>query len=210
MRPCTPPQARPCGAPGPARGPTLLEVKVARIRGHFIGDHQQYRPRPERQQARERDPVALLAERLGEDVAPHRAAVAAEIDAAFETGPQGAWPDAATVERDVYAPDPPGPPAPATAPPAEREISFLEAVNEALDQAMSANDSVITLGEDIAGGAGLGGQQEGAMGGTFGATRGDCWGPSERRECETRPSPRRVSWARPPAPPSPACAPWWT
>ena len=165
-------------------GPTLLEVKVARIRGHYIGDHQPYRPRSERQQARERDPVALLAERLGEDVAPHRAAVAAEIDAAFETGPQGAWPDAATVERDVYAPDPPGPQPPATAPPAEREITFLEAVNEALDQAMSANDSVIVLGEDIAGGAGLGGQHEGAMGGTFGATRGllATYGPARVRD----------------------------
>ena len=153
-------------------GPTLLEVKVARIRGHYIGDHQQYRPRPERQEARRRDPVALLAERLGTDVAPFRAAVATEIDAAFESGPQGAWPDAATVERDVYAPDPPGPPPSATAPPTEREITFLQAVNEALNQAMEADDSVITLGEDIAGGAGLGGRHEGAMGGTFGATRG--------------------------------------
>jgi 2-oxoisovalerate dehydrogenase E1 component len=153
-------------------GPTLLEVKVARIRGHYIGDHQQYRPRDERQQARGRDPVALLAERLGADVAPQRAAVAAEIDAAFETGPQGAWPDPADVERDVYAPDPPGGTAPDAAPPAERDVTFLEAVNEALNQAMAADDSVIVLGEDIAGGAGLGDRHEGAMGGTFGATRG--------------------------------------
>ena len=165
-------------------GPTLLEVKVARIRGHYIGDHQQYRPRDERQEARGRDPVALLAERLDEDVVPYRAAVAAEIDAAFETGPQGAWPEPATVERDVYAPDPPGPPAPAAAPPAEREITFLEAVNEGLNQAMAADDSVIVLGEDIAGGAGLGGQHEGAMGGTFGATRGllGTFGPARVRD----------------------------
>ncbi len=165
-------------------GPTLLEVKVARIRGHYIGDHQQYRPRDERQEARGRDPVALLAERLGTDVAPYRSAVAAEIDAAFETGPQGAWPDATTVERDVYAPDPPGPQPPAAAPAADREISFLEAVNEALNQAMSADDSVIVLGEDIAGGAGLGGRHEGAMGGTFGATRGllDSFGPARVRD----------------------------
>ena len=164
-------------------GPTLLEVKLARIRGHFIGDPQQYRPRSERQEARERDPVALLAERLGEDVAHYRAGVQGEIDTAFETGPAGAWPDAATVERDVHAPDPPGP-APAAAPPAEREISFLQAVNEALNQAMQADDRVIVLGEDIAGGAGLGGQYEGAMGGTFGATRGllETFGPERVRD----------------------------
>lgn len=165
-------------------GPTLLEVKSARIRGHFIGDPQQYRPRSERQEARRRDPVALLAERLGADVAPYREAVATEIDAAFESGPQGAWPEPATVERDVYAPDPPGTPAPLAAPPADREISFLQAVNEALNQAMAADDSVIVLGEDIAGGAGLGDQHEGAMGGTFGATRGllETFGPARVRD----------------------------
>ncbi|MDE0652735.1 MAG: alpha-ketoacid dehydrogenase subunit beta [bacterium] len=128
--------------------------------------------------------MALLAERLDEDVAPYRAAVAGEIDAAFETGPQGAWPDAATVERDVYAPDPPGPEPPAAAPGAEREITFLEAVNEALNQAMEADETVITLGEDIAGGAGLGEKHEGAMGGTFGATRGllATFGPARVRD----------------------------
>ena len=167
-----------------SEGPTLLEVKVARIRGHYIGDHQQYRPRDERQEARGRDPVALLAERLGEDVAPYRAAVAAEIDAAFETGPQGDWPEPATVERDVLAPDPAGPQPVAAAPPAEREITFLEAVNEGLNQAMAADDAVIVLGEDIAGGAGLGGRHEGAMGGTFGATRGllGTFGPARVRD----------------------------
>ena len=165
-------------------GPTLLEVKLARIRGHYIGDHQQYRPRSERQEARKHDPVALLAGRLGSDVASHRAGVQAEVDAAFESGPASAWPDAATVERDVYAPDPPGPPAPAAAPPAEREISFLEAVNEALNEAMQADDRVIVLGEDIAGGAGLGSPHEGAMGGTFGATRGllETFGPARVRD----------------------------
>ena len=164
-------------------GPTLLEVKLARIRGHFIGDPQQYRPRSERQEARQRDPVALLAERLDTEVAPYRAGVQAEIDTAFETGPAGAWPDPATTERDVYAPGPPRE-ASAAAPPAEREISFLQAVNEALNQAMQADDRVIVLGEDIAGGAGLGGQHEGAMGGTFGATRGllETFGPARVRD----------------------------
>ena len=165
-------------------GPTLLEITAARIRGHYIGDPQQYRPRPDRREATGRDPVARLAERLGEDVARHRAEFEAEIDAAFEVGPSGAWPAAADVERDVYAPEPAGPPAPATAPPAEREITFLEAVNEALREAMGADESVIVLGEDISGGAGLGGPQEGAMGGTFGATRGllATFGPARVRD----------------------------
>ena len=165
-------------------GPTLLEVKVARIRGHYIGDPQQYRSRTERQEARERDPVARLAARLDEDLAGHRAAVEAEIDSAFAVGPGGALPDAADVERDVYAPDPPGPPAPAAAPTSDREITFLQAVGEALHQAMDADPAVIVLGEDISGGAGLGDPQEGAMGGTFGATRGllAAFGPARVRD----------------------------
>ena len=165
-------------------GPTLLEVKVARIRGHYIGDPQQYRSRTERQEARERDPVARLANRLGEDPARHRADAERDIDTAFAAGPSGAWPDGGDVERHVCAPDPPGPPAPAAAPPAEREITFLEAVNEALNEAMRADDSVIVLGEDISGGAGLGGPLEGAMGGTFGATKGllGKFGPSRVRD----------------------------
>ena len=157
---------------------------MARIRGHYIGDPQQYRSRTERQEARERDPVARLANRLGEDPARHRADAERDIDTAFEAGPSGAWPDSGDVERHVYAPDPPGPPAPAAAPPAEREITFLEAVNEALNEAMRADDSVVVLGEDISGGAGLGGPLEGAMGGTFGATKGllGKFGPSRVRD----------------------------
>ncbi|MCY3951006.1 MAG: alpha-ketoacid dehydrogenase subunit beta [bacterium] len=88
------------------------------------------------------------------------------------------------MERDVLAPDPAGPQPAAAAPPAEREITFLEAVNEGLNQAMAADDAVIVLGEDIAGGAGLGGRHEGAMGGTFGATRGllGTFGPARVRD----------------------------
>ncbi|MCY3561916.1 MAG: dehydrogenase E1 component subunit alpha/beta [bacterium] len=164
-------------------GPTLLEAKVARIRGHYIGDPQQYRPRAERQEARRRDPVARLVEQLGTEAAPGRDAVASEIDAAFERGPRGAWPDPGTVERDVYAPAA-SQRAPVAAPPADREITFLEAVHEALRAAMAANDSVVVLGEDISGGGGLGGPHEGAMGGTFGATRGllEAFGPQRVRD----------------------------
>lgn len=50
-----------------------------------------------------------------------------------------------------------------------RELSFLDAVNEALTQAMERDPSVIVLGEDVAGG---GGRTEEAWGGILGATRG--------------------------------------
>jgi pyruvate/2-oxoglutarate/acetoin dehydrogenase E1 component len=52
------------------------------------------------------------------------------------------------------------------------ERSFLEAVRDTLAHAMRVDPTVIVLGEDIAGGAGQGAPLEGAMGGTFGATKG--------------------------------------
>jgi hypothetical protein len=49
---------------------------------------------------------------------------------------------------------------------------MVQAIREALRQAMKAMPKVIVLGEDVAGGAGLGPPREGSMGGTFGVTKG--------------------------------------
>lgn len=54
---------------------------------------------------------------------------------------------------------------------AERTRSMVQAIGEALHQAMEADPTVIVLGEDVVGGAGLGPPLEGSMGGTFGATK---------------------------------------
>lgn len=54
-----------------------------------------------------------------------------------------------------------------------RKITFMQAINEALDQSMDRDERVILLGEDIAGGTTidhLG--NEGAWGGVFGVTKG--------------------------------------
>ena len=56
---------------------------------------------------------------------------------------------------------------------ATREIQFREAVNECLRQEMSRDDSVIIMGEEIAGGAGREEQGVGdAWGGPFRTTVG--------------------------------------
>ncbi|MER1986805.1 MAG: alpha-ketoacid dehydrogenase subunit beta [Solibacillus sp.] len=54
-----------------------------------------------------------------------------------------------------------------------RKITFMQAINEAMDQSMERDDHVFLMGEDIAGGATvdhLG--NEGAWGGVFGVTKG--------------------------------------
>lgn len=56
-----------------------------------------------------------------------------------------------------------------------RQINFMNAINEALDQAMEKDENVILLGEDIHGGTAvphLEEQNEDAWGGVFGVTKG--------------------------------------
>lgn len=53
----------------------------------------------------------------------------------------------------------------------ERSLSMVNAVGEAMQQAMEADPTVIVMGEDVVGGAGRGGDKENAMGGSFGATK---------------------------------------
>jgi pyruvate dehydrogenase E1 component beta subunit len=53
----------------------------------------------------------------------------------------------------------------------ERTLSLVDAVGEAMRQAMEADESVIVMGEDVVGGAGRGGEKENTMGGSFGATK---------------------------------------
>ncbi len=53
----------------------------------------------------------------------------------------------------------------------ERTLSMVDAVGEAMRQAMEADPSVFVMGEDVAGGAGRGGDKENSMGGSFGATK---------------------------------------
>jgi len=55
---------------------------------------------------------------------------------------------------------------------ATREITYREAINEALRQEMRRDPTVIVIGEDIAGGAGRPPEMQDAFGGVFGVTKG--------------------------------------
>ncbi|MSR15472.1 MAG: alpha-ketoacid dehydrogenase subunit beta [Gammaproteobacteria bacterium] len=52
-----------------------------------------------------------------------------------------------------------------------RKISFQQAINEALDQEMARDPSVIIMGEDVVGGTGANGEMD-AWGGVLGVTKG--------------------------------------
>jgi TPP-dependent pyruvate/acetoin dehydrogenase alpha subunit len=72
-------------------GPTLIEAKVNRIGGHWLGDREKYRSEGEREQVRALDPLPRLEDRLRNDgalddttFAALEAEIAAAIDAAVK------------------------------------------------------------------------------------------------------------------------------
>ncbi len=163
-------------------GPTLLEAKITRMRGHFVGDPEQYRSREQRRTARAADPLDRLRSEV--DIGGYEQEVTAELDAAYESALCAPWPDPAQVERYVLSEPPAGPSPPSDPPTTPRQGSYLLAVHEAIAGAMRLDPAVVVIGEDIAGGAGLGEPLEGAMGGTFGVTRGliEEFGPDRVRD----------------------------
>jgi pyruvate dehydrogenase E1 component alpha subunit len=91
-------------------GPTLLEARTYRIRGHFEGDPELYRDDAERRQVAELDPLPRLRSHLlSEGVATEaeleaiQAELEAAIDEAVEYAKASPWPDPAEIERYVYA-----------------------------------------------------------------------------------------------------------
>ncbi|MFT4286991.1 thiamine pyrophosphate-dependent dehydrogenase E1 component subunit alpha [Nocardioides sp.] len=90
-------------------GPTLIEARTTRWRGHFEGDPQRYRPREELQAMTERDPLpawrAALVSSYGvaeEELDRMAAEVAAEVSAAAEQAEAMAPSDPAGLTRFVY------------------------------------------------------------------------------------------------------------
>ena len=64
-----------------------------------------------------------------------------------------------------------------------RKITYQQAINEALDQEMAKDKSVIIMGEDVAGGSGGDGEMD-AWGGVLGVTKG-LWGKYGDRVMDT-------------------------
>ena len=153
-------------------GPALIECETYRRLGHYAGDPCYYRPAEEAKRwEAENDPIARLAEKIGADEAGVSECVAREIAEAVETADASPIPEREQAAIDVFAPcelvD--------TEPPVkgDRELTYREAVNEALRQEMEADPDVFMIGEDI-----------GRHGGAFAVTKGlyDQFGPERVRD----------------------------
>ncbi|MDE3240683.1 MAG: pyruvate dehydrogenase (acetyl-transferring) E1 component subunit alpha [Paracoccaceae bacterium] len=148
--------------------PQFLECLTYRFRAHSMFDAQLYRDKAEVEAWRARGPIVrfqgwLTSNNLlhPEEVAQIEAKAEAEIAAAVTFAEQGAWEPLDTLTRHVMAEDRPAPPA-APAPSQETvEITYREAVKQAIREAMQKDDRVFLMGEDV-----------GAYGGCYAVSKG--------------------------------------
>ena len=147
-------------------GPSLIEALTYRWGDHSMrANLPQYRTEDEVEEWRKLDAVARFERRLEtefgfthEALERVRAEVEAELVAAKAFAVGSAEPTLQDLENAVYAPH--YQPAEPKLPPG-RELSFGEAIKEALAQEMERDPRVFVLGEDV-----------GRIGGIFAATRG--------------------------------------
>src|SRR2546423_8979764 len=145
-------------------GPTLIEAKTYRMRGHEETSGTDYVPPEELARSAELDPLLRFEAVLdGRGVLPAgerealRAELAADVDRRVEAALAAPEPDS-TVEREtaaVYAPS--GVPLQRTSVAQERridtppaELRYIDAISEGLREAMRADERVVLLGQDIA------------------------------------------------------------
>ncbi|MFQ5521698.1 MAG: pyruvate dehydrogenase complex E1 component subunit beta, partial [Candidatus Methylomirabilia bacterium] len=147
------------------QGPTLIEAATYRWGEHSMrASLGVYRTKEEEKEWRERDPIGRLENDLIEEhiLTPTRIkeiheAVELELDSAVRIGKESPEPTVDVLETAVYAPHESYP-----EPRQEvgRELTFAQALNEALRQEMERDANVFVMGEDV-----------GMIGGIFGVTR---------------------------------------
>jgi 2-oxoisovalerate dehydrogenase E1 component len=155
------------------RGPTLLECKTFRMRGHEEASGNDYVPAEQLAAWAARDPIARFEAHLDGEGGPsrdERVALRAEVQAEVDrlVADALADPQPATTAGDelsrVYAPAAPLRRA-STSPGAvhgdEADVRYVDAVRDALHTALAADERVVIMGQDIAG-----------YGGVFKATEG--------------------------------------
>ena len=147
-------------------GPTLIECLTYRWGQHSLrANLNDPRPEKELKDWIKRDPMKIIEKALLDTKTVTRKrfneigkAVQSELETAVAYGKDSPEPDVEMMEAAVYSPHAtytePGPNT-------DRELSFPEALNEALDQEMARDDRVFVMGEDV-----------GDTGGIFTVTKG--------------------------------------
>jgi len=148
--------------------PYLLEARTYRFRPHSMFDAQLYRDKAEIAEWRKKGPIVRFQGWLLENGLIHEeeiAGITAEIDAeiaeAVAFAEAGAWEPVETLTKHVMAEDGPAPPDIPEFTGETVEISYREAVKQAIREAMAKDDRVFLMGEDV-----------GAYGGCYAVSKG--------------------------------------
>lgn len=90
-------------------GPTLLEMKTYRYKGHSVSDPQKYRSKEEVEEYKDQDPIVKVANTILDngfateaDLAAIDARVNALVDESVKFAEESPWPDDNEVLKDVY------------------------------------------------------------------------------------------------------------
>lgn len=90
-------------------GPTLLEIKTYRYKGHSISDPQKYRTKEEVEEYRQKDPVQIVLKTIldnkfatQEEIDAINKRVEATVVEAVKFAEESPWPDDSEVLKDVY------------------------------------------------------------------------------------------------------------
>jgi len=90
-------------------GPTLLEVKTYRYKGHSMSDPQKYRTKDEVEEYKERDPIDHVLKVLKDDyklkdeeVEAINERVKVQVEESVQFAEESPWPDDDELLKDVY------------------------------------------------------------------------------------------------------------
>jgi pyruvate/2-oxoglutarate/acetoin dehydrogenase E1 component len=136
--------------------PQFLECRTYRFRAHSMFDPQLYRPKAEVEEWRAKGPIARFQTWLEQNGLLHSAEIAeieaeteAEIAQAIAFAEAGTDEPVTDLTHFVMSPDRPVP-LPAPPPPGKlRTITYRDAVKEAIVDAMTRDDRVFLMGEDV-------------------------------------------------------------
>ena len=143
-------------------GPVLLECVTFRTLGHVLSDKNEYMDPDQLAEQIAGDPVPRFRSWLIDEGVADEAALAEieqkvseEVDSSYEAAAADPPADPATVIEDNYGVGSDVAEPGDDAEPNER-LTFRNAINQAMDQAMARDDRVFVLGEDVADSAGGG------------------------------------------------------
>ncbi len=90
-------------------GPTLLEIKTYRYKGHSMSDPQKYRTKEEMEEYKLKDPVEVVHSKLineykvaDADIEIIHERIKAEVEEAVKFAEESPWPDDSEVYKDIY------------------------------------------------------------------------------------------------------------